>query len=73
MFHFQTLYIGASLLTAISYFIFSAYCLLWFKEPAFEWMPPFCLACIIYFSWLGLIPIPFIVMNESFPKKVNKR
>lgn len=41
------------------------------KQPEYEWMPPFCLTCVIYFSWLGLVPIPFIVMNEIFPSKVN--
>lgn len=65
-FQFQTLYIWSSLLTAASYFLFGAYCLLWFKQPEFEWMPPFCFACIIYFSCMGLLPIPYILTIGNY-------
>lgn len=68
--HPQTLYISSSLLTAISYFMFAAYCLFFQSNPEYQWMPPFCVACVIYFSWLGLVPMPWIIMNEIFPRKV---
>lgn len=68
----QTLYIGSSLLTAASFFLFGAYCLLWLKQPAFEWMPPFCFASIVFLSSMGLIPIPYIILTEIFPKKVRE-
>lgn len=68
----QTLYIVSSILTAISFFFFGAYCLLWQDRPEYKWMPPLFFACIIFFSCMGLLPIPYILTTEIFPKKVNK-
>ncbi|XP_055308694.1 facilitated trehalose transporter Tret1-like isoform X2 [Sitodiplosis mosellana] len=68
----RALQICSSLLTTASFFLFAAYCLLWIDEPELNWMPPFCFACIIYFSWMGQIPIPFIVTFEIFPKKIRQ-
>lgn len=70
-FFLQTLYIWSSVLTTASYIMFGVYCLFWFKNPALEWMPPFCFACIVYFSCMGLLPIPYIITTEIFPKKAN--
>lgn len=67
----QTLYIWSSFLTTASYLLFGVYCWFWLKNPAFDWMPPFCFACIIYFSCMGLLPIPYIVTIEIFPKKIR--
>lgn len=66
----QTLFIGSSILTAISFLLFGIYCFLWLKQPEYEWMPPFCLVCIIYFSCMGLVSIPYILTIEIFPKEV---
>lgn len=69
--YLKTLQITSSILTTISFFFFGVYCLLWINQPEYEWMPPFYFACIIFFSWMGQIPIPFIITIEIFPKKVN--
>lgn len=53
-----------------SYFLFGIYGMFWLKQPGFEWMPIFCFSSIIYFSCMGLRPIPYIVTMEIFPKKV---
>lgn len=66
----QTLYIWSAMLTTASFFLFGVYCLLWLKQPEYEWLPPLCFACIIFFSCMGLIPIPYIIITEIFPKKV---
>lgn len=68
---FQTLYITSSVLTMAAYFLFSAYGYFWLKQPGYEWMPPFCFACIVYCSCMGLSPIPFILSFEIYPKKVH--
>lgn len=68
---FQTLYIASSFVTAGSYFLFGVYCLWWYDDPEFQWMPLFCFACIVFFSCLGLLPIPFTISMEIFPKKVH--
>lgn len=38
----------------------------------YEWMPPFCFACIVFFSCMGLLPIPYIITIEIFPKKIRQ-
>lgn len=35
-------------------------------------MPPFCFACIVFFSCIGLLPIPYIQTIEIFPKKIRQ-
>ncbi|XP_031623613.1 facilitated trehalose transporter Tret1-like [Contarinia nasturtii] len=67
----RTLYIWSSILTATSFFAFSIYCLLWMGQPKYEWMPPFCFSCIIFFSCLGLFPIPYILPTEIFQKNIR--
>lgn len=57
-------------MTAISFFLFGTYCFLWLKQPEYEWIPPVCLVCIIYFSCMGLVSIPYILTIEIFPKEV---
>lgn len=39
---------------------------------SFFFLNRFCFACIVYFSCMGLIPIPYIVFTEIFPKKVTE-
>lgn len=68
----RTLYIWSSLLTTISFIVFGTHCLLWIDRPEMNWMPPFCLTCIIYFSRMGLVPIPYILTTELFPKKIRQ-
>ncbi|XP_031623102.1 uncharacterized protein LOC116340647 [Contarinia nasturtii] len=68
----RTLQIGSSILTTIGFFLFAICSSLWLNRPGFEWVPTICFACIVFFSWLGQIPIPFIITTEIFPKKIRQ-
>lgn len=48
------------------------YCYFWMNDSQYEWMPTTFFACIVYFSWMGQIPIPFIITTEIFPKKIRQ-
>ncbi|XP_055296382.1 facilitated trehalose transporter Tret1-like isoform X2 [Sitodiplosis mosellana] len=67
----RTLQISSSILTTISFFLFAIYCSFWINQPNYDWMPTTLFTCIVLFSWLGLIPIPFIITIEIFPKKIR--
>ncbi|XP_055296383.1 facilitated trehalose transporter Tret1-like [Sitodiplosis mosellana] len=68
----RTLYIWSSILATVSFLLLAAYCCLWIKKPEYEWMPPFCIACIVFISCMGLLPIPYIITIEIFPKKIRQ-
>lgn len=70
--HFQTLQITSSILTTITFFLFAVYSSCWINQPEYEWIPTVLFTCIVLFSCLGLIPIPFILTMEIFPRKVNQ-
>lgn len=42
----------------------------WSNLRYFNWMSPLCISLIIFIGCLGLIPIPYIVSLEIYPKKV---
>lgn len=68
----QTLQICSSILTTLSFFSFASYGLFLSNNHEFDWMPPFCFSCIVFVSWLGQIPISYIVTFEIFPKEVRE-
>lgn len=39
--------------------------------PLFDWTPILCMASVIFMSSIGLIPLTFICMAESFPSKMR--
>lgn len=67
----QVLYISSSILTAICFGLFAIYSVLWLKQPEYEWMAPLLFAAIIFFSCMGLLPIPYIMVYEIFPKEAH--
>lgn len=67
----KTLYIGGAISTALSLFSFAIYCLWWLERGQYQWIPPLCFAGMIFFSNSGLMPIPYILSVEIFPKDVN--
>lgn len=74
-FNRRTLYILSSICTTISYFLFAIYGIFLKGQPGLEWtnwMPLFCFASIVFFSWLGLIPIPYIINLEISPKRIRQ-
>lgn len=68
----QTLYVWSSLFATLGYFLLGLYGYLWLKQPGFEWMPPFCMAFIIFTSWLGMVSMPYVIAAEIFPKKIQQ-
>lgn len=68
----QTLYIWSSLLTTVSYGLFLLYGFFWNKQSGFEWMPPICFAAVLFFSSMGILPLPYIYL-ELIPKKVHRK
>lgn len=71
-FNRRTLYIWSAVMTTVSYAIFVLYGFFWSKQPGFEWMPPICLAAVLFFSCIGLLPIPYIMTAELLPRKICK-
>lgn len=71
-FNRRTLYITSSILTAFAYFTFFAYGYFDIKQLGYTWMPPLCIACIVFASCMGLAPMPYIVSIEIFPQKISQ-
>lgn len=74
-FNRRTLYIWSSVLTMLSYFLFAVYGFFLKGQPELEWMnwmPLFCFASIVFFSWLGIAPIPYIINIELSPNKIRQ-
>lgn len=71
-FSLQTLFMGSTIVSAIFFFLFGIYCLLWLHRPEFDWMPPFYCGAISFASGMGLSQMPFIISTEIFPKKVGR-
>lgn len=71
----RTLYIWSSICTMLSYFLFANYGFFLKDQPGLEWMnwmPLFCFACIVFFSWLGIVPIPYLINIEISPNKIRQ-
>lgn len=68
----KSLQISSSILTTLSFFMFASYGLFCSNHCGYEWMPPFSFSCIVFASWLGQIPIPYIITFEIFPKEVRE-
>lgn len=69
-FNRKTLYISSALSTAVLFFLFGAYGFFELKNLGYTWLPPVCISLTIFSSCLGLLPIPYVVTSEIFPKKV---
>lgn len=37
-----------------------------------DWMPLFCFGSIVFCSWLGIVPIPYLLNIELAPKKIRQ-
>lgn len=37
-----------------------------------DWLPTICVAMIIFFGCSGIVPIPYIISLEIFPKKIRQ-
>lgn len=48
------------------------YCLWCLEMPEYKWMAPFWFGCVTFFSCMGLVPIPYVLTIEIFPKKVHQ-
>lgn len=74
-FNRRTLYIWSAILTMLSYALFAVYGFFLKGRPGLEWlnwMPLFCFASIVFFSWLGIVPIPYIINIEISPTKIRQ-
>lgn len=57
-------------MTAAIYFTFGLYCKLWINTKNLEWIPLLCVSGIIFFGCMGILPMPYIITDEIYPKKV---
>lgn len=71
-FNRKTLYICSAISTTILYGLFGAYGYFDMKNLGYEWIPPVLMCLCIFSSCLGLLPIPYVVTSEIFPKKIRK-
>ncbi|XP_055296384.1 facilitated trehalose transporter Tret1-like [Sitodiplosis mosellana] len=68
----RTLYIWSSILTTVSYCVFGTYCLVLLKQPKYELISVLCFVFITFISCMGMVPVPYILAVEIFPKKIRK-
>lgn len=40
---------------------------------SFNWLPVISISFYIYISAIGIIPVPYVLVNEIFPRKVKTR
>lgn len=74
-FNRRTLYILSSVCTMLGYALFAVYGFFLKGQPGLEWlnwMPLFCFASIVFSSWFGIVPIPYIINLELSPKKIRQ-
>lgn len=74
-FNRRTLYIWSSICTMLSYLLFAVYGFFLKGQPGLEWldwMPLFCFGSIVFCSWLGIVPIPYLLNIELAPKKIRQ-
>lgn len=67
----RVFYIWSSLATTIGLAFFAAYIYYLSDNPAFDWVPIVCVSFSLIVSCLGMTPIPYIIMFEIVPEKVN--
>ena len=70
-FFVQTLYVGSSIVAAFGFIVFAAHCHILKDDPKFNWIPLVCFIFIIFSSGMGIMPIPYIIIYEIFPKEVS--
>lgn len=66
----RRLYVCSSFATSLALAFFAAYLYFFADSRAYEWAPIVSISFIIFFSCLGMTPVPFILMIEIFPQKV---
>lgn len=74
-FNRRTLLIWSSIFTMLSYLLFAVYGFFLKDQPGLEWldwMPLLCFGSIVFFSWLGIVPIPYILNIELSPNKIRQ-
>lgn len=67
----RVFYICSSLATTIGLALFAVYLHYLSDNHAFGYVPTVCVSFSLFVSCLGMSPIPYIIMFEIVPEKVN--
>lgn len=67
----RVFYISSSIATTIGLALFAAYLQYLSDNHAYDWVPIVCVSFSLIVSCLGMSPIPYIIMFEIVPEKVN--
>lgn len=67
----RVFYIFSSFATFVGHVLFALYLEFLAKNHEFDWVPIVCLSYVVFVTFLGLNPVPWLIMVEIFPKKVR--
>lgn len=68
----RVFYIWSSVATAIGLTLYAVYLYCLTDNRAFDWVPTVCVSFALFVSCLGMNPVPYIIMFEIAPEKVEK-